>query len=317
MPTQTEAGKAFEFALLTQFFHHLNGVCRIRINKDESYQNAIKCFELFSSSSQNKYLKAAEAAVHHILELEPRLADPINENDTLELEIAPDSAGIKGDVRDILFIRSSQNWEIGISAKNNHKAVKHSRLSASINFGREWLNISCSQNYFSKVKPIFNELKDLRSAGQLWCNLENKQSRFYVPILNAFKEELLFLDHVYPTIVPENLLKYLLGNKDFYKVIKRPKVTEIYGFQLQGTLNKSAVNKKPRFSVTRVKLPSRIIELAFKANSGDTLLLTFDQGWQISFRIHNASKSVEPSLKFDINIIGQPQTLYSHHSYWD
>ncbi|MBM3437161.1 MAG: HaeIII family restriction endonuclease [Bacteroidetes bacterium] len=151
MPTQTEAGKAFEFALLIQFFNHLNGVCNIRISKDESYQNALECFDLFSSSSQNKYLKAADAAVHHILELEPRLADPINENDTLVLEIAPDSAGIRGDVRDILFLRSSQNWEIGISAKNNHKAVKHSRLSENIDFGREWVNIPCSQNYFSKV----------------------------------------------------------------------------------------------------------------------------------------------------------------------
>ncbi|MDR2122992.1 MAG: HaeIII family restriction endonuclease [Flavobacteriaceae bacterium] len=33
-------------------------------------------------------------------------------------------------------------------------------------------------------------------------------------------------------------------------------------------------------------------------------------------RIHNASTKVEPSLKFDINLIGQPQSLYSHHLNW-
>jgi hypothetical protein len=35
----------------------------------------------------------------------------------------------------------------------------------------------------------------------------------------------------------------------------------------------------------------------------------FDKGWQISFRIHNASTMVEPSLKFDINIVGLPSNL--------
>ena len=32
----------------------------------------------------------------------------------------------------------------------------------------------------------------------------------------------------------------------------------------------------------------------------------FDNGWQFSFRIHNASTFVEPSLKFDIQLIGIP-----------
>lgn len=35
-----------------------------------------------------------------------------------------------------------------------------------------------------------------------------------------------------------------------------------------------------------------------------------DNGWQISFRIHNASSKVEPSLKFDVELIGQPTGLF-------
>ncbi|MBM3437160.1 MAG: HaeIII family restriction endonuclease, partial [Bacteroidetes bacterium] len=58
-------------------------------------------------------------------------------------------------------------------------------------------------------------------------------------------------------IISVKLLTYLLGKKDFYKVIRRPKVTEIYGFQLQGTLNKSSSRRKPKFYVTRLKPPSR------------------------------------------------------------
>ena len=35
-----------------------------------------------------------------------------------------------------------------------------------------------------------------------------------------------------------------------------------------------------------------------------------DNGWQISFRIHSASSKVEPSLKFDIQLVGQPIVLF-------
>jgi len=53
------------------------------------------------------------------------------------LEIVSDLQGQSGDVRDVLAIRSLQKWEIGVSAKNNHRAVKHSRLSNDINFGEK------------------------------------------------------------------------------------------------------------------------------------------------------------------------------------
>jgi len=137
-----------------------------------------------------------------------------------------------------------------------------------------------------------------------------------VPVLNAFRNELRILDNSNVGTVPAKLLSYLLGNEDFYKIIKRTRKTEIYGFNLNGTLNKSSKHTKPIAKVTRLKLPTRIIDLAFKENSTDTLLLFCDEGWQISFRIHNASSRVEPSLKFDINLIGQPPALYSHHLNW-
>ena len=34
-----------------------------------------------------------------------------------------------------------------------------------------------------------------------------------------------------------------------------------------------------------------------------------DGGWQFSFRIHNASTIVEPSLKFDIQFVGEPTSV--------
>ena len=54
----------------------------------------------------------------------------------------------------------------------------------------------------------------------------------------------------------------------------------------------------------------------FKPDSTNTLELYLDNGWQFSFRIHNASTKVEPSLKFDIQIIGMPTTIITVNSFW-
>lgn len=42
-----------------------------------------------------------------------------------------------------------------------------------------------------------------------------------------------------------------------------------------------------------------------------------DNSWQISFRIHNASSRIEPSLKFDIQLIGIPQSVTNIEEYWE
>lgn len=316
MASQTEAGKAFEYAILKQAYDVLSNKQRLEVVDDSAYLIAKNCFNSFSESEQLNYLKAASAAIEHIIDLEPRLNNPISSDDCLTLQIVPDSEGIKGNVRDVLFLRPKQEWEIGISAKNNHRAVKHSRLSDRIDFGKEWLGVKCDPLYFEKVKPIFSELKNLKDENQFWRNIKNKRERYYIPILNAFRSELLRLDEDNPQEIPTRLLSYLIGNRDFYKVIKRPGKVEVFGFNLLGTLNRSIHKVKSTFKVMKLKLPTRIIELSFKQNSTGTVILTCDEGWQISFRIHNASSKVEPSLKFDINLIGQPQTLYSHHLPW-
>ena len=38
-----------------------------------------------------------------------------------------------------------------------------------------------------------------------------------------------------------------------------------------------------------------------------------DKGWQLSFRIHSAESLVIPSLKFDVNMVGNPASMYSNH----
>lgn len=311
--TQTINGKAFEYALLFEFYERLKNLTKISIIESEPYKTALKHFESFNDKEQSQYRLNASFAVNFLLDIEPRLSNGINDEDILELEIVTDKAGQIGDVRDVLAIRSLQKWEIGISAKNNHRAVKHSRLSNDIDFGKKWLDIPCSAQYFSSVKPIFDNLIQLRkesNATMKWSALGDYHSSVYVPVLNAFKEELIKLDEENPGVVAQALIQYLIGNQDFYKVIKGKNKVEIQAYNLHGTLNLPFENIKPKAKVSKLKLPSRLIEVVYQENSQTTLLVTLNEGWQISFRIHNASSRIEPSLKFDINLVSSPHTLF-------
>ena len=109
------------------------------------------CFEN-ADDKQQDLMDAAHAAVRVIDRLEPRLK--YEDNDTpLILSVQTDATGIAGDVRDVLCIRKGHRWEIGLSCKHNHHAVKHSRLSDQIDFGADWFGYSCSETYFSEVVP--------------------------------------------------------------------------------------------------------------------------------------------------------------------
>ena len=113
--------------------------------------------------------------------------------------------------------------------------------------------------------------------------------------------------------LPMILAKARQENEDFYKVIKGNKKVEIQAYNLSGTLNLPFENIKPKARIPKLKLPSRLIEIVYQDNSTTTLLVSLNEGWQISFRIHNASSRVEPSLKFDINLVSAPHTLFTNH----
>ncbi|MDD3723572.1 MAG: HaeIII family restriction endonuclease [Lutibacter sp.] len=315
MAIQTTNGKAFEYALLLEFYQRLKVLTSVSITENEPYKTAKGFFDRFKEKEQDLFRITASAAINFLIDIEPRLSNGINKDDILVLEIVSDLAGQTGDVRDVLIIRSLQKWEIGISAKNNHRAVKHSRLSMNIDFGKKWLGIPCSQNYFKEIQPIFEMLENLKKQDKStkWTSINNMHEVVYLPILNAFRKEMLRLDKENQNIVAENLVQYLIGNQDFYKVIKGNKKVEIQAYNLNGTLNLPFEKIKPKAKIQRLKLPSRLIEIVYQNDSTTTLLVSLNEGWQISFRIHSASSRVEPSLKFDINLVSAPHTLFTNH----
>ena len=262
------------------------------------------------------YKISSLTGVNTLFELEPLILD--DGNDELELKIQSDEHGERGDVRDVLIIRRGIEWEIGLSVKHNHFAVKHSRLSKKIDFGKKWYGIACSNQYWLDIKPIFDYLDEEKKKGTKWRDLLSKEDDVYVPLLNAFKEELERQNLLFNKEIPRLMVEYLLGEFDFYKVIgiDNKEITRIQSFNLRGTLNKQGKHHKRNIELPLSSLPTRIVSLDYKPGSKNTLELYLDGGWQFSFRIHNASTKVEPSLKFDIQIIGMPVTIISIDCKW-
>lgn len=310
---QMTTGKSFEYALLVQFEEKLKDKTNLEVIRNSAFEVAKSCFDSEPDTARSEYLLSASFAVNFLMDIEPRLSNDIGKEDILQLEILSDHHGKSGDVRDVLAIRLLQKWEIGVSAKNNHKAVKHSRLSSNIDFGEKWLGMKVSKEYFDTVTPIFNNLENIRKesgAKKKWSELGDYHSTVYVPILAAFVKELKNLYKKDPEKVASNLVAYLVGNKDFYKVIKGKNSVEVHAYNMNGTLNLPFENILPKYKTPRVPLPTKIVDIDMKVNSSTTAIVKMDNDWTLSFRIHNASSRVESSLKFDINLLKSPEKLF-------
>ena len=65
-----------------------------------------------------------------------------------------------------------------------------------------------------------------------------------------------------------------------------------------------------------VDLPTELIAIRLKPGSSTTVEMYLNNGWQLSFRIHNAATKVETSLKFDIQFIGMPVSVLTLECKW-
>ncbi len=310
MTSQTESGKAFEYALASTIHDKLHAKQNVDLERNPMYENAKSCFGKFNADVRKKYLDSAVSTVNHIMTIEPRLENPLTQDCTLRVEMQPDQTGQSGDVRDIITVSSDDNWQIGFSAKNNHNAVKHSRLSHLINFGQKWFGIPCSDGYMNEAGRIFGDLKDKTSGNKnlKWSQLSNKIHDYYLPTLRAFQTEIRLIAQENPQI-PQMLIEYLVGKHDFYKIMKYDTYTQIQGYNLHGTLGRPSKDIKPQYKIPLLRLPTEIVKTGIKGDN--TLHMILDSGWELSFRIHNAKTRIEPSLKFDIQLIGIPNTMYN------
>lgn len=309
-------GRAYEYICLVTLSNEINKIRKAEIIENSAYYAAYHAWELMSIDFQTILKNSAKAAVATIFDMEPMIIEP--SDDLLILNIQTDNQGKDGDVRDIVISRKDVQWEIGLSIKHNHFAVKHSRLAKSLDFGEKWFNIPCSEKYWSDIKPIFDYLKIKKDNKQNWSDLPHKDKEVYIPLLQAFIDEIK-RSNCANSDVPKRMVEYLLGEFDFYKVISVDslRITQIQTYNLHGKLNQESKISKPKIEVPLACLPTRIVSLDFKPNSTNTVELYMDGGWQFSFRIHNASTKVETSLKFDIQIVGMPTAIISIDCKWN
>ncbi len=285
--SQVKSGKAFEYGMIWQ----LENIIKCNIEENKSLNVARSCYLDCTEEEQNNILKASDEILMFLLAHDSRLS-----GGRYKALLQSDMKGKYGDVRDVIIYDTQRGHEIGLSLKNRHTAVKHSRLSENIDFGKKWLNIPNTQEYKNKISPIFRDLRIRKDKKEFWRNINDKEELFYLPILYEFVDEVKRLYQINNKAVSEDLLRYLLGKYDFYKIVKENGCVSIQSFSIFGSLKWGK----------KIPLPEKIIEIALKEKSRTTVVIVFDKGWQISFRIHNAKSRVEPSLKFDIQIVGSP-----------
>ncbi len=311
-----DQGRAYEFAWITTLFKTLDPIRKTGIVRNSSYNANKRAWNTISQDKRDLFAVSANAAVNAILELEPRMEE--DNGDTLFLEFQKDENGETGDVRDIVIRRDDINWEIGLSIKHNHAAVKHSRLSHVLDFGKEWYGVACSKQYWNDIAPIFNMLNREKSRGANWSDLNDKNNDVYVPLLQAFLDE---VDRAYKNNpdIAIRMFEYLVGVKDYHKIVSSDskRVTLIHTFNLHGTLNQPSRIKISAFEVPIAEIPTEIITMRFKKGSKTTVEIYMDNGWAFSFRIHSASTRVQPSLKFDVQFISTPTSVLHIECKWN
>ena len=308
-------GRAYEFACINILANEINRYRRVEIIANSSIIAAKNAWNTLDDHMIGILSLSAISMVDTLFDLEPLILE--DNGDILTLELQTDEKGEEGDVRDILISRKDIQWVIGLSVKHNHFAVKHSRLAKNLDFSYKWFDIPCTQEYWDEIRDRFNWLEELKKQGIEWKDLESKEDDVYVPLLYAFMNE-IERQYKINSALPKKMVEYLLGKYDFYKVISidQRRTTQIQSYNLRGTLNNSGNTRVAEIIVPRVYLPTRIVQMDFKHNSKNTVELYMDNGWQFSFRIHNASTVIEPSLKFDIQIIGMPTTILTINCVW-
>lgn len=129
-------GRAYEFVCLTSLYEAISMIRPARIIYNTSYKAAENAWNNLSPMEQNLYTLSAKSTIGTIFALEPNIIE--NTPDILSLYIQTDHRGEEADVRDIIIERKDIVWEIGLSIKHNHMAVKHSRIAKTLDFGTKW-----------------------------------------------------------------------------------------------------------------------------------------------------------------------------------
>ena len=324
MAKQTEIGKAFEYACFQAIANKAKAF-QVPVNqcRNKPYDEASAFFKGLDGDLQTDLFEGAKASIEFVFSCEPHMSDS-NIREDLSLRLQTDAEGQKGDVRDIVLERVDDTskkrnaWQCGVSCKHNHDAVKHPRvgLNGKSDFLDKWTSgrFKCSEAFFHSLSSISNLLVD--NKGGSWESVfPDIDIDLYKPISEAVQKEIKRLQGQ-PEFVTV-LFSYMIGEYDFYKMMAfdKERRTQLSVFNIQGSLNKKTKFKKPERVLKQTPKPRVILAVTEISNS--TFQILFDEGWAFSLRIHNASGKIEPSLKYDVRLVGVPFELVNISFPWD
>ncbi len=247
---------------------------------------------------QEVFSKDAVSLLGHILQLE---GIPQGERGW-SARFLDDSCARQGDVRDIVISKGDR--EVGISCKSNHKAFKHSRISPKSSLRVAWRLSPFSASDLRYVRELGRLFDDLEAQPfDRWPDLSARRKQVFCDAcIVAFTREIRHLvNEEGESKISRGLVAYFLGSKGYYKCV----VSERGSFLQAFCFGRSAV--------ARISLPKRLVALDFPPGRHGVLHMHFDRGFSFSLRLHNASSDYERSLKFDIQALALPQSLYTHH----
>jgi hypothetical protein len=259
-------------------------------------------YNSLTTTEQEEMLRAASSIINFLSEYEPWL-----QNENIEIEHVK-AVGGATDVSDVRFNGVIQS--VALSLKSNHDAVRHPRVSPTIDIAQQWLGVATDQQYLNEVTGIFNRFTTFCENNQFqrFNQLSNEEKRdlLYRPISESFSRLLnrVFNSPQGPEAVAY-FLHYLIGDRDFYKAKADFKRNEllIEAYDFSGTLG-------PR---QRLSMPTRCLEVSVEAGRGlyNYVNIIFDRGWEVKMRLHSARTLIESSLKWDVHFVGTPRDAWS------
>ena len=101
MPSQSQMGKSFEYAVARSIYESLSGSQAVSICSSPSVAVAAEYYDQIDEAKRSRMRIAAATAIRHIIRLEPQLEFPEG-NSPLLISIQNDATGQRGDVRDVV-----------------------------------------------------------------------------------------------------------------------------------------------------------------------------------------------------------------------
>ncbi len=305
--SEEQSGTAFEYALAMSLQESTSAT----IVTGKALERTQEKYRQMAPGKRTQLTRCADRAAAYLITADKRLAS--NADMSIEFNSSR-NAQVHHDVRDIIV--NSGQFSIGISCKVNNLDLRHSRLSGSVDFVKEWglRNTGASPAYWQGITPIFHRLSQMRSQGLRWDEVypgDSKQRNMkkldgvVAPVLDAWEREIVRLIASDSSLAPK-LTRYLLGSKSYWKVIARVPQMEsrsssvyVQRFNLEGDM--------PGRSLCA---PSKVIGCAIKVGSPSReRLVICDNDFTFGFRLHTAESDVVPSLKFAVKGRRLPEEL--------